>query len=41
MTKWYIYIFESGYRTGVCRLTAKELRSIEKTEGPLMRKIEA
>jgi len=41
MKTYWIYIFESGYRTGACRLTAKELRSIEKTEGPLMRKIEA
>lgn len=39
--KWYIYCFESGYRTGVCRLTAKEIKEISKTEGELMEKREA
>ena len=39
--KWYIYFFESGYRTGVCRLTPKEVKEIEKTQGDLMKKEEA
>ena len=41
MTKGYIYLFESGYRTGVCRLTAKEIREIERTQGLMTQKIEA
>ena len=41
MTKWYIYFFESGYRTGVCRLTAKEIREIERSQGEMMKKEEA
>lgn len=41
MKTYWIYIFESGYRTGVCRLTAKEIREIERTQGLMTQKIEA
>ena len=26
--KFYFYFFESGYRTGACRLTAKEIKEL-------------
>ena len=38
--KFYFYFFESGYRTGACRLTAKEIKELSEMFGELMKKEE-
>ena len=35
--KWYIYVFEDGYRTGVCRLYLSEINTLSRIHGELMR----
>lgn len=35
--KWYVYIFEDGYRTGVCRLSLKEISMLSVKHGELMK----
>jgi len=38
MKTYFFYTFANGYRTGACRLSAKEVRELEKVCGELMRK---
>jgi len=40
MKKYFFYIFANGYRTGACRLSAKEIKELEKLNGELMAKKE-
>ena len=35
--KWYVYVFEDGYRTGVCRLYLSEINTLSRIHGDLMR----